>query len=404
MAAQVPPRRLLRLLGALALAGALAVSLVLAGTWLEHRMPLVLPRPTGRFAVGRTTLYWINTGRVDEFAPVPGTPRRLVAWIWYPSVPSAGKPAEYLPGPWRAAFSRNSGVLMSDFLTRDFARVRVHSREDVELAPDQRTYPVVILRGGLAALVTTYTVLAEDLASHGYIVVGIDAAYRTTVVVLPDGRTVVRPAQYNLELMPPSEEVPFATRLLTMWAADVEFTIDELAEIDADPSGRFAGRLDLQHLGIFGHSLGGATAADFCHEDSRCKAGIDLDGRLLGPVIKEGLRQPFMFILEDHRRRPDPEHIIADMQSMYDKLPVNSRLKISLAGANHFSFSDQILLKSPILQAIMRRIGLIPGLEGRRGLAITASYVDTFFDVYLKGFPRATLDGLATRYPEVIIE
>jgi hypothetical protein len=47
----------------------------------EHRLPMELPKPTGRFAVGRTTLYWVNTVRGDEFAPVPGTPRELVAWI-----------------------------------------------------------------------------------------------------------------------------------------------------------------------------------------------------------------------------------------------------------------------------------------------------------------------------------
>jgi dienelactone hydrolase len=261
-----------------------------------------------------------------------------------------------------------------------------------------------MLRAGLAALVTTYSVLAEELASHGYIVVGIDAAHRTTVVVFPDGRSVLRPAQYNLDLMPPSAEVPFATRLMKMWSADVGFTIDKLTEINADPSSRFAGRLDLEHLGVLGHSLGGATAANFCHEDSRCKAGIDLDGRLLGPVIREGLRQPFMFILEDHRRYTDRQHIIGDIQSMYDKLPVDSRLKNSLAGANHFSFSDQIILKSPLLQAVMRRLGLIGGLEGRRGLAITASYVSAFFDVYLKGQPRTALDSLATHYPEIIVE
>jgi dienelactone hydrolase len=390
--------------GVLCLAGVLAVALVLTAIWIEHRTPLELPKPTGPYAVGRTSLHWVLTGHVDEFAPVPGSERELVVWIWYPAAPRGGTPAEYLPRPWREAIARNGGVLMSDFLTRDLSQVSVHGRENVDVAPDPRRFPVVILRAGLAAQVTGYTVLAEDLASHGYVVVGPDAAYRTTVVVLPDGRVALRPAKYNLELMPETERVPFAIRLMEMWSADLGSVVDQLGELDHAASGRFAGRLDLQHLGVLGHSLGGATAAHFCHEDSRCKAGIDLDGALFGPVIEDGLRQPFMFVLEDHRKVSDAAEVVRDIWSMYERLPLESRWRVSLTGSNHFSFTDQILLKSQLLLGAMRGVGVIGGLEGDRGLAITAGYVNCFFDVYLKGQPRTALDVLPIRYPEVRVE
>jgi len=397
-------QKILRGIGVLVLIGVLAVGLLVAGVWFEHRAPLELPRPTGAFAVGRTTFHWVDDAHPDEFAPLPGSPRELLVWVWYPARPGGATPAEYLPGPWRDALARNGGVLMSEFLTRDLAQVRVHSTENLDLAPAQQRYPVVILRAGLAAQVTGYTVLAEDLASHGYIVVGPDAAYRTTVVVFPDGRLVLRPAQYDLERMPEVMQESFATQLQKMWSTDVGFVVDKLTQLDAPRSGRFAGRLDLQHLGIFGHSLGGATAAYFCHEDRRCKAGIDLDGALHGPVSDEGLQQPFMFVLEDHHRVADSADVLSRIQSMYARLPADSRLRISLAGSNHFSFSDQILLKSPLLQAMMRRVGIMGGLQGARGLAITADYVRSFFDVYLKGQPRTTLTALARRYPEVRVE
>ena len=62
------------------------------------------------------------------------------------------------------------------------------------------------------------------------------------------------------------------------------------------------------------------------------------------------------------------------------------------------------LLKSQLLLGMMRGVGAIGGMEGDRGLAITASYVNSFFDVYLKGQPRTALDTLAIRYPEVSVE
>jgi len=71
------------------------------------------------------------------------------------------------------------GVPLTQFLTRDLSRVRAHSVRDAEVSLQERSYPVVLMRAGLAALTTDYTSLAEDLASHGYVVVGFDAPYRS---------------------------------------------------------------------------------------------------------------------------------------------------------------------------------------------------------------------------------
>jgi len=49
--------------------------------------------------------------------------------------------------------------------------------------------------------------------------------------------------------------------------------VNQLENLNAaEPSGKFTGRLDLQRLGMFGHSFGGAQALQFCHDDARCKA------------------------------------------------------------------------------------------------------------------------------------
>lgn len=131
--------------------------------------------------------------------------------------------------------------------------------------------------------------------------------------------------------------------LLTAWTGDVGFVLDRLAQLHAsDADGPFTGRLDLTRVGVFGHSLGGATAAQFCHEDSRCKAGIDVDGALHGSVIQRGLHQPFMFLLSDHGQASDPvsRQIEANIHAVYERLPPDGRLHVAIRGANHFTFSD----------------------------------------------------------------
>jgi predicted dienelactone hydrolase len=396
-------RRLARILAVLFALGALALTILLALLRHEHNTEIELPKPTGHFAVGRTTYMWVNNDEADELSRSPGAKREVAVWIWYPAAEARGQQAEYLPAPWRSALSDYSGVLMSQFLTRDLSRVRAHSIQDADVSPEQPSYQVVIMRAGLGALTTDYTTLAEDLASHGYIVVGFDAPERTCVVVLADGRVVMRPQADNPENFDEDEAIPLVTKLLVMWVDDTKFVLEKLQELNASgPSGKFAGRLDIAHLGMFGHSFGGAQALQFCHDDSRCKAGIDIDGAPFGSVVQEGIKQPFMFLMSDHsRERQDAaaKRIGADIYSIYDRLP-SGRGLVTIRGANHFSFSDQMLLKSRIGTKTLSVLGF-GSLEGRRGLAITSGLVRTFFDVYLKGASARSIQDELQLYPEV---
>src|SRR3984893_2602699 len=169
--------------------GLLGVAALLVSLWLEHRTEITLPTLTGPFAVGRALYDWADDQAVDTLAPVPGTKRELLVWIWYPA--ATGQSAtmdEYLPAPSRTAVQRQRGVLFTQFLTRDLSKVHAHSLRNSDVSPQQRSYPVVILRAGASLEVWNYSTLAEDLASHGYFVVGFDAPYRTFTVVFPDGR------------------------------------------------------------------------------------------------------------------------------------------------------------------------------------------------------------------------
>ncbi|MDQ6911941.1 MAG: family membership [Verrucomicrobiota bacterium] len=386
--------------------GVLGIGTLLGSLWLEHATEISLPTPTGSFAVGRAIYDWTDDTTLDTLAPVPGTKRELLVWIWYPS--AAGQSVamdDYVPAQMRAAAGPSGGLLK--VLTRDLSKVTGHSHRDSEMSPQARSYPVVIMRAGASAEVWNYSTLAEDLASHGYIVVGFDAPYRTKVVVFPDGRVMRRKPENNpehCEGLEHAQQAACVDKVLTAWTADIGYVLDRLERLNSSETpGKFTGRLDLTRVGVFGHSLGGATAAQFCHDDPRCKAGIDLDGQPFGSVVREGLHQPFMFVLSDEIHSSDPEtsRVLADIQSIYDLLPPDGRLRIAIRGANHFLFSDDAaLLKSHIVLGTLRVLGIV-SIDGRRQLAVTAYCVHSFFDVFLKGEGVSPLKLSSPVYPEI---
>lgn len=401
-------RRVSGALRALGLCILLLLIVLVTSLWLEHRVSVTLPKPTGSFAVGRTVYDWRDDRTNDALAPLPGTKRELFVWLWYPA--ANGKSAadgEYLPSALRSAITRQMGVLLSHFLTTDLTKVRAHSLLTANVSPLRQSYPVIIMRGGASLEAASYSTLAEDLASHGYVVVGIDAPYRTGIVAFPDGRVIQRTPENDPELClkkPSAERDRCANRILSAWDSDIAYVLDRLAQIStSDPAGQFSGKLDMTRVGIFGHSFGGAQAAQFCSEDSRCQAGVDLDGALEGGVIQAGINHPFMFLLSDHSRESDPESqkIRSDILSVYQRIPSNERLLVTIRGANHFTFSDDgALLKSRFLRGVLRMMGTL-GIDGDRQLSVTAYCLHTFFDYYLQHSSVSPPQIASPIYPEI---
>src|SRR5260370_1885497 len=114
----------------------LGVGSVLGLLWLEQRTELTLPTPTGSFAVGRAIYDWTDDARLDTLAPVPGTKRELLVWIWYPS--AAGQSVamdDYVPAQMRAAAGPATGPWT--LLTPDASKLPVPTPHDSPASPPQ---------------------------------------------------------------------------------------------------------------------------------------------------------------------------------------------------------------------------------------------------------------------------
>jgi hypothetical protein len=375
---------------------AAALALLLAGVLgayvygrVQSERPVTLPAPTGPERVGRTVYDWTDPARADPYAPGRGTPRELSVWVWYPADPAPGAPAAgYWPADWLRGLAGTGGI--NDLAYSSPAVIHPHAVGDAPVADTTGPLPVLVLEPGLGLQASDYTTLAEDLASHGYVVAGVNPTYSTDVV-LSGGRVVRSVARAR-------DDADFGT-LVGAWADDARFVATEVLALDAEPGGRFQGRLRVDHVGFLGHSAGGAAAVLACAHDARCAGAVDIDGDLAGDVLRSGLDRPFLFLGHDGALASEPA-LAGQLRGVMQGMPPGQVHVLSVRGTGHFSFTDRAVSYA----LFGRPLGFIGRIDGARGLRICGAFVRATFDESLLGLPAPLLTGAPSAYPEVHVE
>ena len=188
---------------------------------------------------------------------------------------------------------------------------------------------------------------------------------------------------------------------------DAQFVLDELGRLNAaDP--RFAGRLDLDKMGMFGHSLGGATAAQLCLRDPRCKAGAAMDGSYFETnLLTRTLSVPDLFFRAGDGPAPDPANGLPDGRPD-DRLAVNHHLVtnaywVKLVSTIHLSFGDaDLIFNAASMAAYWNTPTSGQFLPPARVTQVVRAYLLAFFNKYLRGEDDHLLDGPSPAYPEVM--
>jgi predicted dienelactone hydrolase len=335
--------RLAALLFALGVAAALALVLAFYIQYRRDDHPIVLPAPRGPHPVGRVLMDWKDTARGRE----------VMVFIWYPAqAGAAGKRVEYIPGKWGDLEARNMIPIPEKHL-RD---MRGNAIESAPVAEGAR--PLLVLLPGMGRIPAHHTTIAEDLASYGYVIAGVTPTGSSRPVVFADGRVVEGKEDWNLDDKAVAEE------LIKTWVGDASFAIDQLAR-----DTRFADRIQLAKLGIFGHSFGGNAAVHALHLDPRFLRAANLDGGYFG----------------DPDGRPDKPLLILEGAAEIDpewKKACSSATAQCTTGAfpeaRHMNFSDAAILPSrfPFPKSLM----MLGDVDGRQFLFEISDRVRAFFD------------------------
>src|ERR1700720_2721326 len=329
-----------------------------------------LPRPNGCHPVGTRTIVLRD----------PRHSRDLLVTMWYPAVEGTSAFAPYMD-------KKTANALAEEWkLQPDFQRlVRTHARL---LAPIAKggPFPVVLLEHGSSVVPAIYTILAEGLASNGFIVVATNHPPDSLISVFPDGHELKLTPYWPAEADRRTQGLAIGKFADEVLVADVRFVLDQLQEMNSHD--RFwHGHLDLSKIGIVGHSMGGTTAALATQEEPRILAGVNLDGSTY-PGMNADVRpipvhKPFLFLATE-------EHASGETRAREYIGSQSNTYYVVVSGADHMSFTDAGLVSSRFSRDLKPDDSAF-----ERALltsTLTRSLVEEFFAKYLKAAAAPTLD------------
>ena len=369
---------------------------------------LRLPAPNGRYATGESTFRLVDDSRPDPWTPNQPF-RELMISVFYPAVHTAGQPFTH---QFPAAASATIGKAAEENFQLDpglvdWAATRTHSVPDAAMAPGR--FPVVLYSPGAGDARDSNVTLVENLASQGYIVVTIDHTGEAPATEFPDGH-IVGNANVNAAFAQAYKDgttLAFFTKLMNAREADTELVLDRLPSLPA----RLAQGMDLNRIGMFGHSAGGFTAANAMYTDPRIKAGANLDGTLeytvepdgtnLSQVALHGLKQPFLLIGSSSAANGSDIHREPSWKSFWQHQS-GWKADITMNDSEHHTLTDYEALLPQLAGKVSKAtltgdLGLV---DPHRAVAADRALVDSFFDRFLKGCDDHLLDGRgASRYP-----
>ncbi len=265
----------------------LAVTALASPAQARAPLDISIPRPTGANAVGTRAIELVDRSRPMGFG-LEGR-RRLMVQLTYPIDSQATcRPAAYAPKPILQRLQEQTLVatpLSVDSGICDGGRIKGGAR------------PLVIFSHGFALDRLLYAALTSDLASRGFIVASVDHTGDAFSVRFPHTGYVdgVFGGPFTDRQLTGDE----LQALVDVRAPDLSFVLSRIRKLGRDPKGLLAGHVG-KRAGVFGHSLGGATATQAAVVDERFDAAASLDSPLWGgPATTTGATIPYLLAMAE---------------------------------------------------------------------------------------------------------
>ncbi len=303
---------------------------------------------TGHYTINTTSVTFVDTSRIDPFSKT-GENRKLTVQFWYPTVKEGSN-----------------------------------------------TFPLTIFSHGAFGYRGSNRSTFENLASNGYVVCSIDHSYHSFFAKHTDGSTTLVNTEFlndavNITNGKYDEKTSYdkSHEWLNLRTGDINFVLNKILDNkNVEIPESVYTIINQDKIGLFGHSLGGAAAAQLGRDRSDVDAVAVIDGTMIGEEVAfkngheilntEAYPIPLLDLYNDSHYKDAKQ-----MGTEYNNLSASANAKeaydIVIRDSGHLNFTD-LPLFSPTL-AHMLGTGTV---DSRYCIETMNKIVLDFFDHTLK--------------------
>lgn len=343
------------------IAAVLFITPKLMGTIMfpDYEEPVV----TGTHVVKTQTFTWVDESRTETFTDT-GENRALTVKFWYPE--------------------------------------------------EEGSYPLVVFSHGAFGVIDSNYSTCQELASNGYVVASIGHPYHAMFVEDVNGKTTIVDMDFMKRVYsdngadtPEAERrvYEFSLEWMAVRAADENFVIDTiLGKTNTKEEAPF-NLVDAEKIGLFGHSMGGASSVQLGRQRDDIDAVIDLEGTMSGEYVgfengmevynSEPYPVPLLDVnsksIHDQAMAIPEQHPGVEYVNFYVGRNALDYREVIFRDAGHLNFTDLPLL-SPVLAKLLG----VGEVDAKECIENVNEVVLLFFDYYLKG--EGSLDDIKNEY------
>ena len=348
-----------------------------------------LPPLNGKYDVGVKEYQIIDESREEILTEDPDDYREFIIKIWYPTDKDAvGDPYIYMTEVMFEWLMGRAPIPLPGISKNAYEDVMPHAKINVPISNDIDLIPVIVFSHGLDGTLEIYTSFIEELVSRGYIIISINHPYIAGVVEFPNGKTIYYQNFYS------QNDSEYSEKALRTIIEDAKCAIDYVEYLN-NHIGIFYNRIDTDHIGMYGHSFGGASTSICCIEDERIDCGLTLDGVFYENFIPDGINKPFFMMTADGRLNSSGVNYIWSKKE-------SDIYKMSIYGSSHYGYTDVGLLLSHMLPLIPQKLLGFGTVDAKLMTEIVRLFILNFFDVYLKGEQETKIIDLSEDFNNYI--
>ncbi len=331
------------------------------------------PEKPGAFPVGVTAMRLEDGTRTD---PLTGKPRVLMTEIWYPATDdSRALPKNRLMDFFGQTDNPEFAVLLKLAFNSDIRAVdQVFENFSVRDARVREgRFPLVLFSHGNGGMRMQNAFWCEHLASHGYIVAAPDHTGNCAATLI-DGQMVVFNDTKEARAQAAQDR-----------PKDMSFLIDAMTRLDQGGDSRFRGRIDIEHIGMAGHSFGGFTSVWVADRDPRVDAIVPMAG---AAETYTNLQIPALVLLATEDDTLGAERVAAIRKYYEDHQ--GPCILAEFVNAGHYSFTEMYQLNPAFGDGVGQGKRLASGAPvtyiGREtAFRLSNGYSTAFLGKFLKG-------------------